>query len=134
MWKPDSIKEICLKLWEDRPCQIFNIPSNEFCRLSVWNHEFSELGIKEWVVECGSERELYVDGNAIVDIPLNTLYLHKRIKIILPSGEEQFHRFDHVLTSLVTSAIFSSEEGDQVVTPDVYAKAIRGIPMIDLDL
>jgi len=132
MWNPDSSKKICLKLWEDRPCQVFNIPSNGFCCLSTWTHEFGELGIKEWVVECGSERELYVDGNAIVDIPLNTLYLFKRIKIILPSGEEQYHRFDHVLTSLVTFAIFSSEEGDQLVTPDEYAKTIRGVSVIDL--
>ena len=133
MWKPDSIEKICLKIWENRPCQIFNIPSNGFCRLSVWVHEFAELGIKEWVVEFGSQREVFENGNEIANMPLNTLYLGKRIKIILPSGEEQNHRFDHVLTSLVTYTILSSEEEDQLVTPDVYVKLIRGVPVIDLD-
>ncbi len=132
MWKPESCKEVCLALWEDRSPQVFNIPSNGLIRLSVWIHEFSELGIKEWVIEYGSEREVFLNGNECANMPLNTIYMTKKIRIELPSGEEQYHRFDHVLTSLVTFAIFSSEEGDQLVTPDEYVKAIRGIPVIDL--
>ena len=132
MWKPEPCKEVCIKLRDNNSCQVFNIPSNGFSRLSVWAHEFSELGIKEWVLEYGSEREIFVNGNEIANMPLNTIYMRKKIRIELPSGEEQYHRFDHVLTSLVTLAIFSSDEGDQLVTPDEYAKAIRGVPVIYL--
>ncbi|TFG74092.1 MAG: hypothetical protein E4H21_11405 [Thermodesulfobacteriales bacterium] len=133
MWKPDSSSEICLKLWEDKPCQKFNIPSNGLCRKSVWIHELTELGIKEWVIKHGAEREIFLNGNEISDMPLNTLYLRKRIMIKLPSGQKQFHRFDHVLTSLVTLTILSSEECDQLVTPSVYEKLIRGVPVVNLD-
>ena len=133
MWEPDSSIELCLKFWEDRPCQKFNVPSNGLCRLSVWIHELTELGIKEWVVEHGSERELFKEGNGVADMPLNTIYMRKLIRIELPSGKEVFHRFDHVLTSLVTSTILSSEEGEVLVKPDEYINVIRGIPVIDLD-
>jgi len=133
MWKPDSSIELCLKFWEDRPCQKFNVPFNGLCRISVWIHELTELGIKEWVVEHGSERELFREENGVASMPLNTLYMSKLIRIELPSGQEVFHRFDHVLTSLVTSTILSSEEGEILVKPDVYVNVIRGIPVIDLD-
>lgn len=135
MWIPDTPKEICLQIWEDRPCQKFNVPSNGLCRLSVWIHELTELGIKEWVIEHGSEEELFKEGKRVVVImPLNTIYMRKLIEIEFPAGQKIFHRFDHVLTSLVTSTILSSDEGAVLVKPDVYVNVIRGIPVIDLDL
>jgi len=133
MWKPDFSIELCLKIWEDRPCQKFIVPSNGLCRISVWIHEFTELGIKEWVVKHGSERELFKEEDGVASMPLNTIFMRKLIKIELPSGQEFFHRFDHVLTSLVTSTILSSEEGEFLVESDDYINMIRGISLIELD-
>jgi len=133
MWKPGSSLEICLKLWEDKPCQKFNVPCNGLNRIDTWVHELSELGVKCWFNQKGSEREDWWEDDIPINIPLNTAYMIKRISIKLPDGQLQHHRIDHVLTSLVMDSIIrNNEDSSRLIQPDVYEKMVDGIPIIKL--
>ena len=133
MWEPESPAEICLKLWEDKPCQKFVVPCNGLNSIDVWIHELSELGVKCWFYKKGSELEEWWEDGVCIFIPLNTAYMIKRISIKLPDGNLQYHRIDHVLTSLVmVSNIEIKMDSIYLIQPDNYEKMVNGIDIIRL--
>lgn len=133
MWEPGSFKEICLKIWENEPCQKFNVPRDGIMRIDVWVHELSELGVKRWFQLKGSEREMWLEDKSIIDMPLNTVYMSQLIMIKLPDGLFQHHRIDHVLTSLVQKSVLRIKEGSfRLIQPDNYRKLVESIPIFDI--
>lgn len=133
MWEPGSFKEICLKMYENEPCQKFNVPRNGITRIDVWLHELSELGVKRWFQLKGSEREMWLEDRSIIDMPLNTIYMSQLIRIKLPDGIFQHHRIDHVLTSLIQISVLRiNEDSFYVIQPNDYGKLVESIPLIDV--
>lgn len=133
MWEPGSFKEICLKIYENEPCQKFNVPRDGITRIDVWVHELSELGVKRWFQLKGSEREMWLEDRSIIYMPLNTVYMSQFIRIKLPEGIVQHHRIDHVLTSLVQKSVLRIKEGSfRLIQPDYYGKLVESIPIFDV--
>ena len=133
MWKPGSFKEICLKIYENEPCQKFNVPEDGITRIDVWVHELSELGVKRWFQLKGSEREIWLEDRSIIDMPLNAVYMSQLIRITLSEGIFQHHRIDHVLTSLIQESVLRIKEGSfRLIQPDDYGKLIESIPIFDV--
>lgn len=128
-----SFKEICLTIYENEPCQKFQVPKDGITRIDVWVHELSEYGVKRWFQLKGSEREMWREGRGIIDMPLNTIYMTKLIRIKLPGDIFQHHRIDHVLTSLIQESVLRIKEDTfRLIQPDYYRKLVESISIIDV--
>lgn len=124
-------QEICLKLWEDEPCQKFKVSRNGIARIDVWVHEFSELGVKRWFQLIRSEEEMVPKGVGMILMRYDTMFMSQLVSIKLPDGEMQTHRIDHVLTSLVRDSVLKSgADSFRLIQPDEYEKLIEDIPVI----
>ena len=133
MCEPGSSKEICLKLYENEPCQKFEVPRDGITRIDVWVHELSELGVKRWFQLKGSEREMWLENKSIIDMPLNAVYMSQLIRIKLPDGIFQHHRIDHVLTSLIQKSVLRINEGSfRLIQPDDYGRLVESIAIFDV--
>jgi hypothetical protein len=101
--KPKLPVEICLRLWEDKPCQKFIIPANELESIDCWVHEFTELGIRNTFFK--------IQGGSYT------------IPFIMPSGEIQQFWFEHILTSLIHPSIINNINAEKVlIQPDEFTK------------
>jgi len=126
-------KEVCLNIYENEPCQKFQVPRYGITRIDVWIHELSELGVKRWFQLKGSEREMWIENKNIIDMPLNRIYMSQLIRIKLPDGIFQHHRIDHVLTSLIQPSVLRIHENKVLlIKPDYYRKLVESIPIFDI--